>query len=205
MLFTATGERSQVGKLFPDKCKSAKMPNKVFSFMDSAGMSPNLVALSPNLKQPSKQKKDEVENCAVDQGDNVREFSSYQDENGKLIVKSKQIKVVRNIQENDNTATQAKPAIKLQKIPKIVVPDGKARVLPSRRQNDHDMLTIEAQESNRAVRPSKEGWPLKIITPRAYISKKDEQQPTKVVLKKQTIETDLEFRQYQIEQESRPL
>lgn len=135
----------------------------------------------------------------------MQEFSSYQDENGKLIVKSKQIKVVRNIQENDNAAAQAKPVIQMQKIPTILVPDGKARALPSRRQNDHDLLTIEAQESNRAVRPRKEGWPLKIITPRAYPSKKDEHQPTKVVLKKQTIEHDPEFKQYEVEQESRPL
>lgn len=143
ILFTAPGERSHLRKLFPDKCKSAKITNKVFSFMDSAGMSPNIAGLSPNLKQLSNQKKEDVHHYGVDQGGHVREFSSYHDEKGKLIVKSKQIKIVRNIQDSNNVAPP-KPAIQLKKIPKTLVIDPKPRALPSRRENDQDLLTIEA-------------------------------------------------------------
>lgn len=74
-------------------------------------MSPTLAALSPNLDHGPNPKKNEQSKKAAHRSDHVREFPSYQDDNGKLIVQSKQIKVVRNIQDS-NIANQPKHALK---------------------------------------------------------------------------------------------
>ena len=72
----------------------------------------------------------------------------------------------------------------MKKIPKNIVTDLKPEAPPSRRENDQDLLTIEAEELNRGARPMKDGWPLKIITPRAYPSNQNANQHAKIVLKK---------------------
>ena len=88
--------------------------------------------------------------------------------------------------------------------------DPRAKALPARgRDDENDLLTIEAQESNRAAKPAKSTSLLKITTPRAPLPNAPAaghpQDGAKLVQQKQTIEHELEFKQYEIERGERPL
>lgn len=74
-------------KLFPDKCKSAKITNKVFSFMDSAAVSPNGVKAPP------------VRAGHVRKGEPG--ITGFAGKAGQIIVKSNQIKLVRGAEEGE--------------------------------------------------------------------------------------------------------
>ena len=87
--------------------------------------------------------------------------------------------------------------------------DPRAKAVPARgRDDENDLLTIEAQESNRAAKPAKPTSLLKITTPRAPLphapAAGHPQDYTEVILQKQTIEHEFEFKQYEIEGDEGP-